>query len=235
MEVSIWTENSRASEKALAAYRKLKSAVNLVERHKMTENSTENDILHCALGLYNDIAKVLHCYNAIQNQIYAIGKLFTYVLTFKRLNKFIDELDPIQLEEQTDDIDTNEVVSLSTNQTQNCAAPFDEMIEDVIRRCSTANGSSRKRKKGLKAVKQTKTEKEKSDEGDTKLRMESTAITDRSGEDSSATIAAATACHEEEASTSRQQFILNKEADELGVARVFFNDEEEDNRTYRAA
>lgn len=202
------------ASKALKLCRKLHSVVRVVERKKITGSPSEEDKMRCAVGLFNDVIKVSNCYDVICNKAYVIGKEFPYPITYKWLCEKTSELDPVP-----DDVVHEESPVFA--------------VASVTDEEGNQERVGEKRPIGQKAAKAAKLRKKVDFEEDNVITTALSALSDKLGEVSSATMAAANVRFDREKVDNDREFELKKEADELEAARVLFNDDSEESRRYR--
>lgn len=82
-----WTKRSgKAIEKnntaAIAACRKLHSKLTIVSVTKFTGNTSDDDLMRCATGLYYETFKQSKIYDVLRNKNYKIGTKFPYILRY---------------------------------------------------------------------------------------------------------------------------------------------------------
>lgn len=249
--IDLWNSRSGRSiaeqaQKGIALCRKLKGHLRVVEKHRITGNPSDADRMRCAVGLFNGVIKVSHLYDVIRNDKYVVGKPFPYPATFEWLNQSTNELDPVEMdsnltiegtaENDCDGIDSNTKVEGPVQSGAQVVADLDSQVareeEDETRNRRMV---SYKRAKGVKAAKAEKRVKVERDVEEDGFKDAIYSLSDKFGEVSSATIAAANARHEESRAHAERDYQLKKDADELEAVRVLFNDDDDDSKMYRNA
>lgn len=213
--VELWNSRpgrniAEQAQKGLAACTKLKAILRIIEHHRLTGNPSGSQKMRCTVGMFNGLIKASHFYDVMRSDNYPIARLFPYPATFHWLNTSTTELDPADMEKNTTD-KKNVVPENVGNQSSSTAVKSvekaehadniktevlvcEEDKEDVRKDTKVA---SCKRPMDLKASKAAK--RAKLDNFDEKDEFKNAIYSpsNKFGEVSSATIAAANARHED--------------------------------------